>query len=436
MKKTNARATYALDSMALPLPYAPVSKSSPLVFRLMVTLKEEIDPAVLEQAVRDLAPRFPIMYTRLRRGFLWGQLEDAADCVAVRRDEGYACRPFEIYKEEEALLRVLYRERGIAVECSHLTCDGYSGTVYLNSLAARYLELRSYAIEKSCNVLDCRDRPAEGELEDSYWAAYRRMPKRHNGMVAPPAFQCLQERKPDYLQVTRLDIPIDKLKRLIAEQYAGCSITQYLCAVYAYAFLQLYEKNPNPKKPVRLSVSTNLRNFWDTRSLRNFVGMTHVRVEMGRRDYGFRDVLAVVRGEMEERLTREKQLELVCQNLRHLDSFAAKLVPGFVKQAGISLVLPLARRFWWPHTSTISNVGYIRLPPSLSKHIESYVFHIGEMDACRITCAAAGVNNTMALVFSAVNESTVIQDFCADFLRREGLISTQPSRSSISATPR
>ena len=410
--------TYALDSMAMPLPYLPVCKNSPLVFRLMVTLREEIDIAALKQAVLDLAPRFPIMYTRLRRGFVWHRLEDAADFDIVRRDEGYPCRPFDIFKGETPLLRVLYRKRAIGIECTHLTCDGNGGSVYLNSLAARYLELLGHSIEKCHNVLDHRDKPSAAELEDYYRVAYQ---KKGGGLgvstvAVKPAFLGFRERRPDYLQVTKVVLPLDELKRLTCETYGGCTITQYLCAVYASAFLKLRNKR---NKPLRLSVPTNLRNYWDTCTLRNFVGMAHINVKVDKPE--FREVLAVVRREMEANLSFEKQQELVNQSIRVLELWPAKIIPGFVKRSAIFLGAPFVRRFRWPHSSTLSNVGYIKLPPSLAEHITNYTFHIGEMDTCRITCCAAGCGNALTVVFSAVNDSTVIQDFCVDFLRREGL---------------
>ncbi|MCL2495193.1 MAG: hypothetical protein FWE98_06005 [Oscillospiraceae bacterium] len=411
--------TYALDSMALPLPYMPVSKSSPLVFRLMVALTQEVNPATLQQAVRDLIERFPIMYTRLRPGFIWGKLEDAVDCDIVRRDEGVPCRPFHI-KGEKPILRVLYSGRSIAVECTHLTCDANGAAVYLNSLAARYLELQGHAIEKSSIVLDCRDRPAACELEDYYRAAYQKTKQKSGPVVDPPAYQCLMERRPDVLRVTRAEIPIGALKNLLAEKYGGCTVTCYLCAVYACAFLHLYEKKPDRKRPVRLAVSTNLRHFWDTGTLRNFVGLAHIDVAMDRRDYSFRDVLALVRGEMEEKLTDEKQAAFLNQSVRYLDIPVVKIIPGFLKRAGAALVFPVAERRW-PHTSTLSNLGYIPLPPSLAAHVESYAFIMGEMSGSRITCTAVGCRNAMTVAFSAVNESTAIQDFCIDFLQKDGL---------------
>ena len=40
-------------------------------FRVSATLTEAVDPAVLQRAVEELAPRFPTMYVRLRTGVFW-----------------------------------------------------------------------------------------------------------------------------------------------------------------------------------------------------------------------------------------------------------------------------------------------------------------------------------------------------------------------------
>jgi len=412
--------TYPLDSLACTLPYAPVSETSPLVFRLMLALQEEVDPAVLKRAVLDLAPRFPIMYAKLRRGFIWDQLEDASDHDIVQEDEGYPCRPFHIRKGEKPLLRVLYRGNELGFEATHLTCDGTGGSVYLNSLAARYLELQGHTIEKSHNVLDHQDGPCETELADYYQTIYEK-PQKMKNPAAPPAFQYLREKKADYLQVTRVAIPLDALKKLVREDYDGYTITHYLGAVYASAFLRLHEKKPQKKRPVRLLIASNLRKYWNTHTLRNFTGMANITVAPDREDAGFGSVLALVRREMQEKLTKENQHALICQTARYLDLFILKFIPGSVKKFLATTVYPPFRRRLVPQTSTLTNLGYIRLPPSLAAHIRSYHLFLGEAADNRITCAAAGVNNIMTVAFSSVSESTVIQDYCIDRFKKDGL---------------
>lgn len=45
------------------------------VYRLSVTLKEEIDPALLQQALDRTLPRFPTYKVAIRKGLFWRYLE-------------------------------------------------------------------------------------------------------------------------------------------------------------------------------------------------------------------------------------------------------------------------------------------------------------------------------------------------------------------------
>jgi len=412
MSKAN---TYALDSTALMLPYL-ISKEQPPVYRFYMTVKEEVDPILLKQAVLDLVPRFPIMYTKLRKGFFWYKQEDASDLDIVEKDPGVLCRQFDYKNKAKPLLRVIYNHNEIGVELTHFTIDGTSCTIYLCSLVARYFELRGYTIEKNRFVLDSRDKPSESELADYFRETYEK-PKKRIKQVEPPAFQCLTETRENYLRATIIDVPIDAMKALLKEKYGGCTITEYLNTVYACAFLQLYEKS-NKKKPIRFEVPCNLRQYWGEDTLRNFSGISNVTVLPDKADYRFTDILELIRREMKEKLTKEKMHGFVCQNTRYLALL--KYVPSFVKKT-ISVGYPFVAKRIWPFTSSISNVGYISLPPSLAEHIENYVIILGRFGVTRLVCAVTGVNNALNMVISAVNDSTAIQDYCIDFFKKDGL---------------
>ena len=409
-----AKKTFALDSTALMLPYS-ISKRMPPVYRFVLTLNEEIRPAELKQAVHDLMPRFPFMYTRLRRGFIWDHLEEAPDCDIVEEDDGQLCRPFD-YRGEKPLFRVLYRNNDLMVELTHFTNDGCSATVYICSLAARYLELRGHAIEKNHFALDCHDEPTQSELADAFLDAYEK-PKKKIRQISPPAFQGPGKRLDNCLRATVAEIPVDAMKALLKQKYGGCTITEYLTAVYAFAFLQLYEAG-DKRKPVRLQVPANLRHFFESDSLRNFSAVSNIPVLPQQESYGFEDVLEVVAREMKEKLTRERMQAFVYQNVRYLKIL--NFVPGFLKRLALILLALVAERVW-PFSSGITNIGYIPLPPSLAQHVRRYAIILGRFGVNRTICAATGVNNTMAVAFSAANETTNIQDFCIRFWKRDGL---------------
>ncbi|MCL2495191.1 MAG: hypothetical protein FWE98_05995 [Oscillospiraceae bacterium] len=406
---------YALDCTALMLPYA-ASKTMPPVYRVAAALTEEIDADILGQAVRDLVPRFPALYVKLRKGFFWDRLEHTPG-RGIAMEDGEPCRPFQYKDREEPLLRVLYHGNELAVECSHFSADATAAMAYLNSLAARYLELRGYAIEKSRIVLDCRDEPTEAELADGYRAVYEK-PKDKKVPLEGMAYKYLARRRDGRRQITQVQMPIDATKRLLKEKYGGCTVSEYLIAVYACAFLQLYKIIPKQRRPIRFSIPIDLRHFWPMDTLRNFAAAASVTLLPAQADCGFQDILEHVRREMRENVTQEKMRAFISQTVSYLDMLGA--VPGFVKRLAVRAGSPLLGKAVWPYTSSISNLGYIRLPPSLAEHVQSCTFALGGFDLPRIVCAAVGVNNVMTVTFSSVDECAV-RDFCIAFWERDGL---------------
>ena len=75
-----ARRWFRLDNAALIFP-AIMRRHWSNCFRLSVTLHEDVDPAVLERAAAELAPRFPTVFVRLRTGFFWYFLEQVKKLV-------------------------------------------------------------------------------------------------------------------------------------------------------------------------------------------------------------------------------------------------------------------------------------------------------------------------------------------------------------------
>ena len=76
---------YKLDTAALIFP-AIKQHNWNNIFRVSVSLKEDVDPSVLQTAVINLMPRFPSFYVRLRRGLFWNYLEGIEEPPVVRRD--------------------------------------------------------------------------------------------------------------------------------------------------------------------------------------------------------------------------------------------------------------------------------------------------------------------------------------------------------------
>ena len=88
MGADRSRIWMPLDNAALIFP-AIRRRNWNNVFRESVTLTEDVDPALLQQAVDELMPRFPSFYLRLRQGVFWYYLEQVAEAPKIREEYSY-----------------------------------------------------------------------------------------------------------------------------------------------------------------------------------------------------------------------------------------------------------------------------------------------------------------------------------------------------------
>ncbi|MBR5065398.1 MAG: alcohol acetyltransferase, partial [Oscillospiraceae bacterium] len=159
---------FRLDTAALIFPAIKEHNWNNL-FRVSATLKEEVDPSVLQTAVINLMPRFPSFYVRLRKGLFWNYLQNIESPPVVREDYAYPLVFMGSEEMKKCCLRVLYYKNRVAAEFFHSVSDGTGGSIYLRTLVGEYLRIKhGLAIEYDDSVLDPADKPRVYELEDSF----------------------------------------------------------------------------------------------------------------------------------------------------------------------------------------------------------------------------------------------------------------------------
>ena len=128
-----------LDNAAKIYP-AVRQKSWSNLFRQSVTLREEVDVAVLEKALEVVVKRFPSIAARLRKGAFWYYLQQVAEPPKLREEYSYPLVPMGKEEMRKCAFRVIVYKERIAVEFFHALTDGSGAMVFLKNLVAEYLE--------------------------------------------------------------------------------------------------------------------------------------------------------------------------------------------------------------------------------------------------------------------------------------------------------
>ena len=169
---------------------------------------------------------------RLCKGVFWYYLEELSEAPALSPEKGHPLEQMSARDVHKCALKVLVHENRVAVELFHSLTDGNGGLVFLKTLIAEYLEqLYGISVPSEKGVLDRREEPHEGEMEDSFI--------KYKGDAAlsrrdTDAFRIKGAKDPDGFSTnTAFLLPVEAVHRE-AKKY-GVSITAFLTAALTQA---------------------------------------------------------------------------------------------------------------------------------------------------------------------------------------------------------
>lgn len=340
------------------------------VFRLSVTLRDPVDPEVLQAAVREVAPRFPSMLVSLHRGLFWYYLEQVKELPAVRLDG--ACPLIHMTSRElrTCALRVLYYDNRIAVEFFHAITDGNGGLVFLKTLTAAYVTLSSgKPVRPEQGVLDWHAPPDPAELEDSFPKVAGRVALSRR---EESAYRLRGARvRNGFLYLIVATVRSDALQGL-ARRY-GVTVTAFLAAVMLQAILEL--RPPRSKKWAKVTIPVNLRHLFHSRTLRNFALTVNVGVNPRLGAYSLEELCKAVQSQLSMQVTPQQMAARAAANVQPERTLAMKMAPLPLKNLAMRLVYRVVGER--KGTLNISNLGLTGLPPELQPYVCFLDFIIG-----------------------------------------------------------
>ena len=396
-----------LDNAALVFP-AIRSRRWSNVFRVSALLREDVDPAVLQQAAEQIIPRFPSFFVRLRRGLFWHYLESIPQPPRVREDWAYPLAYMGKRETPRCCLRILYYKNRIAVEFFHSLTDGTGGMIFLKTLTACYLSLRhGLTIPAEHGVLDWTKPPAPEELEDSFL--------RHKGP------RVLNDREQDAYRLTGTPEPgflylttglLSSRALLEAAHSQNATVTVFLAAVMAQVILELQSarKPARKQKPVKITIPVNLRRLYGSRTLRNFVLTLNPGVDPRLGEYTLGELCQQIAAQLKAEATPQKMAGRIAANVEPQENPILKLAPLGVKTLAMRLVY--SRRGESKGCINVSNLGQQRLPAPMADYVQRLSFVVGPQRSYPNNCSVASFGDTVCIsMIRRIRESELEQRF-------------------------
>lgn len=380
-------------------------KSFSSTFRVSLTLKDEVKPEILQKAFEQIMPRFPSFKVDLRKGFFWRYLEpNRRPLPKVERDVKNPCMPMDFHSKHRYLIRIYYYQKQIALEVFHSIADGLGALIFVKTLAAVYLRMQGVEIPNEEGILDIEEQPKACELEDAYmkYANSKVTPKRSQGS----AYRVRGTREPFYtLNIICGTMSVKELKAT-AKKY-GVTITEYLNAVLIYALMEKQKSSRVWKeKPVRIAMPVNLRQFFPSSTLRNFITMVYPGIDPRMGEYSFEEILKQVHYYMRYYLNGKFLNADITTNAKTLQSPFIRIVPLFLKDM---VVKQFYKRVQDCQSSAgLTNLGVVSLPKEMVSYVERFDVLMGHPFSARTNCAIISYEGFTTVNFtSGIIESDV-----------------------------
>lgn len=399
---------YKLDLSAIVYPTLQRRDFSS-VYRLSVLLKEPVQPELLQKALDRTLPRFPTYKAAIRKGLFWRYLEpNNRPGPFVQPDIKNPCMPMSFKANNRYLIRVYYYQNRISLEAHHSLGDGTGGMCVLQTMTAEYLRLLGHEIPCGGFALNLNEKPDPGELEDAYM-------RYANSKVRPPrpgekTYRVRGTKEPFYTLNIIDGIMSVKQVMQAAKKY-DASITEYLNAVLLYALLQKQESDFHfGLKPVKIAMPVNLRRFFPSKTLRNFITMIYPGVDPRLGDYTFEEIVSQVHHYMRYYINEKFLRGDITTNAATQKNPLIRVVPLFVKDM-------VVRTFYTKvqdknSSAGLTNMGALKVPEEMKPYIERFDIYMGQPFSSRTNCAIISFEDTLTINFaSSIIEADVERYF-------------------------
>ena len=403
-RHSNRPLWYPLDNSAKIFPAIRTNHIS-AVYRVTVILKTDIDPDLLLTALKDILPRFPGFTLRMRPGFFWYYLESNYRTPKIYPDTRFPCRRLYRKDNDGYLFRVLYHTKRISVEFFHSLTDGSGAMIFLKTLAARYLTLQGIEIPDEEGILPLHEQPHPEEMEDSA----RRYAKPTNRFIRRPpvAFHLKGVPEPmGRIHVIIARMPIAAIRE--KAKLMGISINDLLAAAYMDAFNRVQQAaERRPRRPIVIAIPVNMRQIYPSKTLRNFFQRVYPTLMPGYQAHTFEEIVSLVHHSVRLGMNEKELNTKMSANLRRERQLALRLIPLFVK----NWILKAMFRMYGDsrYTSTLSNLGIVRLPEAMKDHVAGFEVIIGPSLDNVVNAGVVSYGQELTITFSRRIHEPIIE---------------------------
>ena len=383
-----------LDNAALIYP-STLSRKYACMFRLTVTLIEEIDKDILASALNNILKRFPTFNFELKQGFFWCYLNKINKPPIIDKDYNNPMLRINFDINNKYMFRIRTYKNRIAIELFHALCDGYTALSFLLSLTCEYLKIK-YNIKPQYNdlILNPNDKTSNDEIED----AFLKVTSKEGSLVHENKAYHIKGTIEDahILNIITGVINLNDMKSL-AKKY-NTTLTEFIVSLLILSVQELRkDKKHKSNKDIKISIPVNLRKRYNIKTQRNFSSYVNVSLD-NKKEYTLKEIIKIDKDELKILLSEEAINAKISANVKLMKNQFIRRVPMFIKKHVMSLIE--AKMGDGYITTTLSNLGYVEVPRCMQEYITDMNFILGRSRGKSTAVTSISYKNNLYITFS------------------------------------
>lgn len=355
-------------------------------YRISVTVDHVVDKDILQRAVDKLVERFPMICCRIISDGRW-YYSEKMDRIIVKDDDFPILRSLNYKNVFEQAVNIICAENKIIFEAFHSVTDGSGAFVFLNALIAEYSDLVSggegidwgIASERECEDAFAKFGNAVKTLKD---------PVDHsNGFK----FRPLAEGEKIGFSSLRLNL---RQTKDVAKKHR-CTLNEMILSIIYYGIFSLdYSLGKN----VVLTVPVNLRNKFESPTLRNFSFLANAAVRSEGVDKPLEEVVREIRTRLLKQNNREYLHAGITKIMKMANNPLMRIAPLALKNLAIRAGAAMGGD---KGCMTVSNLGDVsRMLPDAAEYIKDLDIMMSPRRHSPFNCVVSSMNGQLSLNFT------------------------------------
>ena len=173
----------------------------------------------------------------------------------------------------------------------------------------------------------------------------------------------------------------------------------------------------------------NLRRFFPSKTLRNFITMIYPGIDPRLGDYSFEEIVAQVHNYMRYYLNEKFLRGDITTNAATTRNPFIRVVPLFVKDY-------VVRMFYMKvqdrnSSAGLTNMGALKVPEGMAPYIERFDIYMGQPFSNRTNCAIASFGDVLTVNFASSIVETDVERYFFHKLVQDGIHVKIESNRSI-----